>query len=501
MSSSRADGVPERNRRNLPTIDYNENSLQRRSEGGSSSQANAAAAGLQGSHTKSNSLKKKDAHTDSQSPSVQPQSKPSYSPQEEQQRPEGSSEAVAEEPIDQPMPDREPEREASDSSSTSSQSDHIAANGAEPHSPTAVGINDSQDEVLVDLKKLSIGRDHDGEPDAWSRLGRSVVLLVRYGPYKAAKYRVQSSNGYNTKDLQKVSSLKTRISHVMYEGENSEDHYRYSRNNVVGIVGVAFQETNYTNKEPKKAPTAYIKVKWEGIDAAHQWMLTNNTCWITKTDLVRLTDLATAEQKISEAWDKQEERYNHWQGQKGRDSPDRSPSPCPLDDFKAQKAERIKRENTRQPSMPIPESLEQYPEVRTHRDEQPRTQNNHKSATAYVKQELDEDNDLFVDNSSADGQSSSSQNANNESANGQNSNVQYSNRLNNDTSSASGLNPPPPKISKFYKKWLRRADIEATDLKNLDDAYFARFEAAAFVYVNELRKKGYVVEDDMDMDI
>ncbi|KAJ6086834.1 hypothetical protein N7467_005748 [Penicillium canescens] len=56
-------------------------------------------------------------------------------------------------------------------------------------------------------------------------------------------------------------------------------------------------------------------------------------------------------------------------------------------------------------------------------------------------------------------------------------------------------------VSKFYKEWLKRARIEETDLDDLDDACIARFEAAAFVYVDELRKQGYVVEDYMGVDI
>ena len=48
---------------------------------------------------------------------------------------------------------------------------------------------------------------------------------------------------------------------------------------------------------------------------------------------------------------------------------------------------------------------------------------------------------------------------------------------------------------------VEKSQIEETHLDDLDDAYIARFEAAAFVYVDELRKQGYVVEDDMGVDI
>ncbi|KAJ6038444.1 uncharacterized protein N7446_005245 [Penicillium canescens] len=533
-------------------------------EGGSGiSQPKAAAANAQVSYTEPNSSKITGAHTENRSQSVQSQSKPQYNPQEEQPRPDGTSEAVPVEPKDQDMKDYEPKRETSGSPSASPRSGYLAENAAElgtpaaepitpaaepvtpaaePVTPAAVGANDSLDDVLVDLKKLSIGRDHDGEPDAWSRLGRSLILLVRYGPYKAAKYQVQTANGYNTQGLQKVSNLKTRISHLTYEGEDGEDHYRYSRNNIVGIVGVAFREQKDTNKDYKTAPAAFVKVKWQGIDAAHQKLLTRDTCWITKADLVRLTDLATAEQKISEAWDRQEERYNHWQGQMGRDSPDRSPTPCPLDAFKAQKEERIKRELTMEPSMPRAQSMGLDPEGWSLASRQTTLNNNERFDSIPVKQELNnDDNDLFVNNFSSNGQNANGQNANGQNANGQNANGQNANgqnangqnangqnangqnangqnangrdtngqdtnyvnnnALNNETGSGSTQSRPPPKLSNFYKNWLKRAKIKETDFGDLDDRSIARFEAAAFVYMDSLRQQGYVVEDDMGVNI
>jgi hypothetical protein len=119
------------------------------------------------------------------------------------------------------MGDAESERESSESPTASPRPGHMAENAAESGSPAPVGANDSSDsldEILTDLKNLPIGRDRDGELDAWSRLGRSNALLVRYGSYEAAKYRVQPGNGYNAQGLQKVSKLKTRISRDVRRG-------------------------------------------------------------------------------------------------------------------------------------------------------------------------------------------------------------------------------------------------------------------------------------------
>ncbi|CAG8048050.1 unnamed protein product, partial [Penicillium salamii] len=273
--------------------------------------------------------------------------------------------------------------------------------------PSRANLNDGlEDEVLVDLKKLSVGQDHDGEPDAWSRLGRSLVLLVRYGPYKAAKYRVQTANGYNTADLQRVSDLKSRISHVTYKGQDGEEHKRYTRNNIVGIVGVAIQERKDTTRDYKSAPTVYVKIKWQDIDEADQKLLTRGCCWVTNADLVRLTDRATAEQKISDAWGKQEQRYNDWQGQMGRDSPDRSPTPCPLDTFRAEKNRTVKREPTiaeealqsveRGPSE-RDTSMKSRPSERM-LGKRPGVEFGEPSASASAKHELNSNDEPFISN-------------------------------------------------------------------------------------------------------
>lgn len=49
---------------------------------------------------------------------------------------------------------------------------------------------------------------------------------------------------------------------MIYEGEDGEDHYRYSRDNIVGIVGMVFYERKDINKVYKTIPPAFIKIKW-----------------------------------------------------------------------------------------------------------------------------------------------------------------------------------------------------------------------------------------------
>lgn len=505
MSSSNLESKVVKKTHNTRAQTAKDQNLQRAAEG---SLANSKAANEELPYVQPNSSGKADAHASDQNPEIQPQSKPEYSPQDSHPNTDGPNEAA---PVDMDVDHSEPQdnhpttddlNEAAPVESNGTGMDieysgpqrdlseppnpRTANNGMNPGGPAPIDVDDDEyGEVLNNLKTLSNGQDQDGVPDAWSRLGRSRVLLVRYGPYKAAKYRVQTANGYNTTGLQKVSDLETRISHITYRGQDGEKHKRYTRNNVTGIVGVAIKQRNNQAKEYKIAPVAYVKIKWEGIDEADQKLLTRNTCWITNADLITLTDQATAAQKISEAWEKQEQRYNDRQSQIGRGSPDRSPSPCPLDTFKAGKDRTLKRERTNEP-FPNFERGEDALSPTTHPDHAGRRPAGQPAANISegynpvpIKQELNSvENELFV------------------SVNGQNAND-----LDNNTSSGPGQSRPPPKLSKFYMKWLKRRQLEQTDLNNLDDEYIARFEAAAFVYVDELRKQGYIVEDDMGADL
>ncbi|KAJ5500658.1 hypothetical protein N7453_009709 [Penicillium expansum] len=491
-----------------------------------SSPAKAKAINAQVSFVQPKSSGKSDAHASDHSQQVEPQSKPQYSPQDSHPTTDGPNEAAPVEPneTDTDMEYNEPERDLSEPPNPI-----MTNNGMNPGGPAPIGVDDDEyGEVLSNLTTLSNGQDQDGEPDAWSRLGRSRVLLVRYGPYKAAKYRVQTANGYNTAGLQKVSDPETRISHIKYQGEDGEKHRQYTRNNVVGIVGVAIKERKSGSKT---APVTYVKIKWKDIGEADQKLLTRNTCWITNVDLIALTDVDTAAQKITEAWDKQELRYNNWQGLIGRDSPDRSPSPCPLDTFKAERNQILKREGTNEPIPSLESGLDArspttHPDGRLVRNLA--AMDGERYNPDPIKQELNsEENDLFVSTNgqnangqnangqnangqnangqnangqNANGQNANGQNANVQNANGQNTNPQNTNHLDNNTSNGSGQSRGP-KLSDFYRKWLKRAQLEGTDLHDLDDQYFAKFEASAFVFTYELSQKGYSVEDDMGADL
>ncbi|KAI2736039.1 hypothetical protein DTO013E5_9194 [Penicillium roqueforti] len=122
-------------------------------------------------------------------------------------------------------------------------------------------------------------------------------------------------------------------------------------------------------------------------------------------------------------------------------------------------------------------------------------------------------------NLNADGQSTSDRNANPQNTNPQNTNPQNTSAQSPTGQSPTGQSPTgqsptgqsngssnnetqrSPKLSKFYSKWLKRQPIGHTEFKNLDDVYIGKFEAAAFVYMQNLKREGYAVEDDIGADI
>lgn len=92
----------------------------------------------------------------------------------------------------------------------------------------------------------------------------------------------------------------------------------------------------------------------------------------------------------------------------GRDSPDRSPSPCPLDTFKAEKDRTVKRESTRLATQELLPSSEYGPAARniylepvpTERalGKRPEAITEEPSFSGPIKQEMDSENELFVPN-------------------------------------------------------------------------------------------------------
>ncbi|KAJ5046994.1 hypothetical protein NUH16_010037 [Penicillium rubens] len=310
---------------------------------------------------------------------VQAQSKPPYDGQEGDKAPPSSTQQEPVEPEDIPMSD------------SSSQHGSDTSGGHESY--LTGGTDDlTEDELLADFQTLSVGGGQTGKVDGFGGKGRSRFFIFQVGPRRAPRFVFERTNGYTTEGFINLSIYKYRISQIKYEDEKGEEHWQYTRENVIGIVGVAIEEREESLREYKKAPQTWIKIKWRNIKKEHEKLLSRNCSWIPKSDLIRLTDKKSTENKIGAAWDRQEERYCRYQGETQRDS--RSPTPFPLDVFNK---EKLKREHRASSRSVTPGPRSQFPAQAN--NSPPRTvaaDGPESAGTVHIKTEEVEDPELFV---------------------------------------------------------------------------------------------------------
>ncbi|GAA93030.1 hypothetical protein AKAW_11142 [Aspergillus luchuensis IFO 4308] len=189
---------------------------------------------------------------------------------------------------------------------------------------------DNDGELLVRLDTLSKDGHSNGTADACFMMLAAEKLIVRYGPKQACKYVIQSGKEHSFDGLQQVSDPESRLCSIMERDKRGKLRRRYGPENIEGIVGVAILERPPKTKS-SKAPTTYVKLKWTNIEEEDKHLCRGGTNWITRTDLIELTNEELATSKITETWEKQEARYNNWEQGLPIGTPNRSPTPCLLD--------------------------------------------------------------------------------------------------------------------------------------------------------------------------
>ncbi|KAJ5642524.1 hypothetical protein N7490_006524 [Penicillium lividum] len=311
---------------------------------------------------------------------VQAQSKPPYDGQEGNTALPSSPQKEPEEPEDISMTD------------TGSQHGSDTSGGNTSYSTGDTDDSTEDLELLADFQTLSIGGGQTGKVDGFGGKGRSRFFIFQVGPRRAPRFVFERTNGYTTEGFINLSIYKYRISQIKYEDEKGEEHWQYTRENVIGIVGVAIEEREESLREYKKAPQTWIKIKWRNIKEEHAKLLSRNCSWIPKSDLIRLTDRKSTESKIGDAWDRQEERYCRNQSENQRDS--RSPTPFPLDVFKREKSEREQRASSRS----LTPELQNRFTARTNNStpETVAADGIASAGTVHIKREEVEDPELFV---------------------------------------------------------------------------------------------------------
>ena len=189
--------------------------------------------------------------------------------------------------------------------------------------------DDIDDDVLVNLQTMSISTQ--GVADAWFRTRQGTKAIVRLGPKRYPKYEVRPGKGYSTANLQEVSDTESRISCIMMRDETGRKRRLYGIENIAGLDGAATLGNGAVTSF-LRAPTTYVKIKWVGIREEHTHLCRNGKNWAPRSDLIAIIGKELADENIRQLWDVQEKRYAEWEnGQMGRRSSDRSPTPFPLD--------------------------------------------------------------------------------------------------------------------------------------------------------------------------
>ncbi|KAF4772005.1 hypothetical protein HAV15_011147 [Penicillium sp. str.  len=200
----------------------------------------------------------------------------------------------------------------------------------------ATGVTSRESGFLADLSPIipsETGTDDGCIVDGFGTFRGSAIFIFLYGPDFAAKFSAKYADGHDINDRRDVSSFDVRITQLR-DSDDRGRHWRYSKDNVLGICGVAFEERKSQDKVYKLRRAVWVKIKWKNIVTVDQTLLQGDCSWIPRDDFTRLCgrkDLA--ESKLREAWKRQEDRFINW---KHRDESQASrarriPAPFPWD--------------------------------------------------------------------------------------------------------------------------------------------------------------------------
>lgn len=210
------------------------------------------------------------------------------------------------------------------------------------------GLNDSTNDkqLLVNFQQMTINdhrhskqkRHEDPQPgdiEAFGGQSKNRFFIFRVGPIQAPKYVYRRTNAYSTKGFKNLSNVNNRISKLRYEDENGDQHWQYTKDNIVGVRGIAIDETGNS----LRSPHTWINIEWMNIKKRHQALLVEECNWTTRSDVIRLMGPKLASLVIHTAWDAQETLHLAAINSEGK-SAHRSPTPCPLAMFEDKKMKR-----------------------------------------------------------------------------------------------------------------------------------------------------------------
>ncbi|CAG8359289.1 unnamed protein product [Penicillium salamii] len=220
-----------------------------------------------------------------------------------------------------------------------------------PHGPVEAGMSLSRRHSNPNIASDVVSRESDilgdlspimhseastvdgGTLDGFGTFRRSPIFIFRYGPDSAAKFSAKYADGRDINDKRNVLNFDVRITQLR-DSSSRGNHWRYTKDNVLGICGVAFGERKFPDRVYKQRRAVWVKIKWTNIATVDQELLQRNCSWIPRCDFTRLWgSKKLAESELRKAWKRQENRFINWKhGYESQTSRARRlPAPFPWD--------------------------------------------------------------------------------------------------------------------------------------------------------------------------
>ncbi|KAJ5481368.1 hypothetical protein N7475_000180 [Penicillium sp. IBT 31633x] len=179
----------------------------------------------------------------------------------------------------------------------------------------ASDVASREPDFLADLSPImhsEASTDDGGIVDGFGTFRGSAITIFRHGPDFAAKFSAKYTDGHGVSDRLDISFFDVRITQLR-DPNDLRKHWRYSKENVIGICGVAFEKRKFPDRVYKLRKAVWVKIKWRNIVTIGKGLLQGDCSWIPRDDFIRLCDSKNlAESKLKEAWKRQEERYIIW---------------------------------------------------------------------------------------------------------------------------------------------------------------------------------------------
>ncbi|KAJ5340136.1 hypothetical protein N7541_009260 [Penicillium brevicompactum] len=145
-------------------------------------------------------------------------------------------------------------------------------------------------DILAGLSPIMHGEastDDGGIVDGFGTFRRSPIFIFRYGPDFAAKFSAKYADGHDINDGRNLSNFDVRITQLRDSNDRGK-HWRYSKDNVLGICGVAFEERKFPDRVYQLRRNVWVKIKWRNIVTADKGLLEGDCSWIPRDDFTRL---------------------------------------------------------------------------------------------------------------------------------------------------------------------------------------------------------------------